>query len=744
MPQFNGDVIFLDGSGQVRATNGSLTLRGDDTGTKSVIIGSGMALRPETDIRIDLGRPDLRWHKTYTGYIESISGILGDNQPAGNKLTFDQNNFEWDGASVQFTSSTVDFINAQLILDSSSQLISNGILDVLGTFRVRTNIDAVDGDVVHRIGSPTSRFGYVYAGSGIFNALRPYTSGTFINVEGSLLPSSDALYSLGTSSARWGTAHVASGIFNTIGASVSGTRIESAASFIPNRHNIYSLGTTAQRWAIIYATSGIIPTVSSTTISAGTITCDTIGATTGQFNDLIIDRTLTLNVDGFIITQVGATSWDLNGAQLDIINGTFGVGANLIASNGVSVSAGLSTDTLDVTSTATITGTLTTRNVVPQTDRLYALGTSALRYSRMHAASGVFNTLSPQSSGTYVTSVGSIVPERDSLYSLGTSVLRWGNLYATSGTINTLLSADITATTSLNALGSFGVLGLAVFNGGTFFGNSAAPSTDPAHSFGLQGFRWAQLYAVSGFIETINPLPSGGFLTVNGSIIPDADLVRGLGSNGAGSRRWATVHAGSGIFTTAATIKGAPVVTNKDAVTTVHAVVTANSGAIINSNAERDIYNYTIPANTLSASGKLNLEIVGSITNMSAGAVNFTPRLYIGGTAIWGDIISITAGPRAADFEFLANVCSLGSVTGQRVRGSIGISSRTAGSITGNGDLSATFTGGTGFSSVATSGTVDFSSPVNIRVTMQPGTNSPLVSYSGFHAIMTHTPFPGA
>ena len=451
MPQFNGDVIFLDGSGQVRATNGSLTLRGDDTGTKAVIIGSGMALRPETDVRIDLGRPDLRWHRMHAGYIESRSGVLGDNQPAGSKLTFNENSFTWDTANVEFVSSTIDFTNAQLVLDSASQLISNGFLDVLGTFRVRTDINAVDGDVVHRIGSPTSRFGYVYAGSGIFNALRPYTSGTFINVEGSLLPSRDALYSLGTNSSRWGTAHVASGIFNTIGASVSGTRIESAASFIPNRHNIYSLGTTQQRWAILYVTSGMIPTISSTTIVASDITADTVAATTGSFNDVIINRSLTLNADGFSIVSVGATTWDLNGAQLDIINGTVNLSAATVASNGLSVSAGLFTDTLDVSSTATITGTLTTRNVVPQTDRLYALGTNALRYSRMHAASGVFNTLSPQSSGTYITSVGSIVPERTALYSLGTSSLRWGNIFATSGDITTLTASSASFTSAATA-----------------------------------------------------------------------------------------------------------------------------------------------------------------------------------------------------------------------------------------------------------------------------------------------------
>lgn len=802
MPQFNGDVIFLDGSGQVRATNGSLTLRGDDTGNKAIIVGSGLALRPEIDVAMDLGRPDLKWHRLYTGFIESRSGILGDNQPAGSKLTFDHDNFEWDTASVQFVSSTVDFTNAQLILDSSSQLISNGFLDVLGTFRVRTDVDAVDGDISHRIGSPTSRFGYIYAGSGIFNALRPYTSGTFINVEGSLLPSRDALYSLGTSSSRWGTAHIASGIFNTIGASTSGTRIESAASFIPNRHNIYSLGTTGQRWANIFATSGTIQEFSATNVTGASASF-----TDATIRDLTLDRSLLLNVDGFQISQVGQTSWDLRGGTLDFSNGTVNF-ENISTSTGASIGGGLSTDTLNVTSTASITGTLSTRNIVPQTDRLYAIGTSALRYSRMHAASGIFNQLASSTSGTFIQSNASLVPEQASVYSLGTSALPWGNLFATSGTITTLSSttigaADITSTASLNALGSFGVLGLAVFNGGTFFGNAAAPTPDAAYPFGLQGLRWAQIYAVSGQIETINPLPSGGSLTVNGHIIPDRDDHRALGLT---SRRWLRVNAASGNFVSVAAtdvsastgsftslstdslafnnpgatitsenttwnltetditftdgtvlfdapydragfaagrpkLNNAPLVTNKEARTTVHAVITANSGAIINSSAERDIYNYTIPADTLSASGKLTLECVGSVTNMAGANVNVTPRVYINGTAIWGDVLAVAQGPRAAHFALYTDICSLGSLTGQRVCGSVELGTRTAGSITGNGDFGTANVGGT-WSSQAASGTVSFSSPVNIRVSMQLGTASTNASYSGFHCIMSHQPFP--
>lgn len=65
MARINGDIVFIDTSGQVRATNGDLTLRPDDTGVRDVIIGSGRSLRPEADCRslerIDLGLEFLRW-----------------------------------------------------------------------------------------------------------------------------------------------------------------------------------------------------------------------------------------------------------------------------------------------------------------------------------------------------------------------------------------------------------------------------------------------------------------------------------------------------------------------------------------------------------------------------------------------------------------------------------------------------------------------------------------------------------
>jgi hypothetical protein len=63
--KFSSDVVFTDASGQVRSTNGDLTLRPDDSGQNDVIVGSGRALRPEQDRVTDLGLDYLRWRMLY-------------------------------------------------------------------------------------------------------------------------------------------------------------------------------------------------------------------------------------------------------------------------------------------------------------------------------------------------------------------------------------------------------------------------------------------------------------------------------------------------------------------------------------------------------------------------------------------------------------------------------------------------------------------------------------------------------
>lgn len=640
MPLFNGDVIFVDTSGQVRTQTGDLTLRANDTGTASIIVGSGVSLRPDRDIRMDLGRPDNRWHRVHTGNIIATSG-------------------------------TITGFNATTVFASSS-ISTNGSIDAGG---------AISGD--------------------------------------SLASTNDT----------------------TVG-------------------------------GILYALS-----------------------------DIDVARHVTITGD---LTVYGATTL----------------------------------------------GSVATGTIYPVADVTYTVGLPSLRYSHIYAASGVFNALSPQTSGSFLNVHGSLFPGKTALYSLGSSSLRWGNIFATSGNITTIdtttvNATDLNSTGAINAFGSLGVLGLAALNGGTFFGNAAAPSTDATTEFGLSALRWRDIYVVSGHIETINPRVSGTSIFVNGSIFPDQPAVRALGNLnnrwshvyassgsfgalagaggnisvytglvpdggswklGLGAQPWSEVNATTGNITTVQTsainidgditfsnpnhtismengsfdlnassfgftngnvnfqtngiLVNRPTITfpngtvgnistDQDAAEVVNTVITigasgAAGGLIINRNSEVDIYNYTIPANTLGPSGTLRLIINGNITNMTASAVTYTPRVYVGGSVIWGDALSVANGPRARCFELIADIQGLGNRQAQRVCGSIFMGTAAAASVAGNGDWqssnSATFSWGR-WASAAASGTVDFSQPVNLRVSMQLGTSNSNASYSGVKGTLVHYPY---
>lgn len=66
MVRFNSDVVFTDTSGQIRSTDGDLTLRVNPVGG-SVIVGDCGALRPEAASTTDLGTDALPWRHLYVG-----------------------------------------------------------------------------------------------------------------------------------------------------------------------------------------------------------------------------------------------------------------------------------------------------------------------------------------------------------------------------------------------------------------------------------------------------------------------------------------------------------------------------------------------------------------------------------------------------------------------------------------------------------------------------------------------------
>lgn len=598
MPNFNGDVVFIDTSGQVRAQSGDLTLRADSTNTRSIIVGSGASLRPDRDVSMDLGTPSLRWHALNAGYVEAASGRIGMN--------FDSNGpfFQWGDTGFIMTgngSNTLFLNDVELIsivskfnLGAGTTLTVDGETSLQGAFELSApgefTVLYPFFDDAGELGKPELRINRISAVSGLYNILSAPTSGTFIGFESSLVPLRDAIYSLGTSSRRW--------------------------------ENVYSV-------------SGSIASLSVTALAAPFATLGDI--------------------------TVGSANF---------------VGPGLVTLGG---------------------GTLFTNASAPLPDATVPFGLTNLRFGTMHMISGFMDAITPSVIGTSTDMVGSFLPDIASTRSLGTSTREWMSIYANSGIFDFVETRIINVLNELYATSTF-------IDGTLTFVNPGLEIVSESLSWNLLA---SQVTFTNGGVVFDVPTNTTEFASYRPKINNNIDLV-----------------------------------TRKEAITVVHGLVTANSGAIINNSGERDIYNYTVPANTLQPSGRLKLELAGSFTNMAGEKVNFTPRVYINGTAIWGDVLAVAQGPRPADFQMQVMIDSLGHVNSQRVHGQLLLATRAAGSVTGNGDFSATYAGGP-WSSDVTSGTVSFAQPVNIRVSMQLGTASTNASYSGFHAMMTHYPWPG-
>lgn len=99
MVKFNSDVVFTDASGQIRSTDGDLTLRVNPVGG-SVIVGDCGALRAEAASTTDLGTNALPWRHLYadegsfaTRPIVDGSGVLLQGETHGEVASYTFNGF---------------------------------------------------------------------------------------------------------------------------------------------------------------------------------------------------------------------------------------------------------------------------------------------------------------------------------------------------------------------------------------------------------------------------------------------------------------------------------------------------------------------------------------------------------------------------------------------------------------------------------------------------------------------------
>ena len=124
-------------------------------------------------------------------------------------------------------------------------------------------------------------------------------------------------------------------------------------------------------------------------------------------------------------------------------------------------------------------------------DNLGVIGSFANRFARIHGTSGVFNHLTPQSSGTFISTHGGLIPAVNSRFNLGTAQNKWGQVRATSGVFNMLVPP------TSGTVG--GLPGQWIETYG-----SLVPNINRTYALGTNGRRWQILHAESGSIQTIS------------------------------------------------------------------------------------------------------------------------------------------------------------------------------------------------------------------------------------------------
>lgn len=206
MPQFNGDVTFIDASGQVISLQEDLTARASSSG--NVIIGFPNNLRPEIDIEQDLGLSHLRWRNlfasginnnlqvTSSGYIPVIDNELN----LGSDIRCWANSYITSGHFSVITShgslKRITAITPDWLFAGDVNI--DGQANLLGRVNVQNNV-FVSGslqpfqDCVSNLGNSTEKWATIYAcniitdridtTSGVFNE-RPTVNGSGVLLQG--------------------------------------------------------------------------------------------------------------------------------------------------------------------------------------------------------------------------------------------------------------------------------------------------------------------------------------------------------------------------------------------------------------------------------------------------------------------------------------------------------------------------------------------------------------------------------
>tara|TARA_R110002096_G_scaffold108964_2_gene238496 strand:+ start:5765 stop:7072 length:1308 start_codon:yes stop_codon:yes gene_type:complete len=166
-PEYNADLRFPNSSGTVEALQNDLTLRASTSGDVLVSALNNLhsALRPDTDIQQDLGRPDLRWRNLHVSGINDVpiaqfisidtqtsinglSGAVSITSPDNTILIGDGSQaIELSGLFTQASGAVLEQ-HSQDLLDLSGFILSDGGQTSINGLSGVVSVTSPDGSIL--------------------------------------------------------------------------------------------------------------------------------------------------------------------------------------------------------------------------------------------------------------------------------------------------------------------------------------------------------------------------------------------------------------------------------------------------------------------------------------------------------------------------------------------------------------------------------------------------------------------
>ncbi len=250
------------------------------------------------------------------------------------------------------------------------------------------------------------------------------------------------------------------------------SQIAANASIRPTTNNTRTLGTSALRWSEVWARKGFFPD--------GVIVGTVEGFSDGGANQIAANSTIRPTTNNTRSLGTSALRWSEvwarkgffpDGVIVGTVEGFSDGGANQIAANST---------------------------IRPTTNNTRSLGTSALRWSEVWARKGFFpdgvivGTVEGFSDGgaNQIAANASIRPTTNNTRTLGTSALRWSEVWARKG-----FFPDGVIVGTVEGFSDGGANQVAC-------NSNIRPTVDNQRSLGSSTFRWKDVWAVDGTINT--------------------------------------------------------------------------------------------------------------------------------------------------------------------------------------------------------------------------------------------------